>query len=45
MPEMKAMFDNNAPIFDIPTIKQIKLSIKKFDATEPYKGLGTNLGE
>ncbi len=42
---MKAMFGNNFPIFGILNIKQMKLSIKKFDAIEPYKGLGTNFGE
>jgi hypothetical protein len=33
-PELKAMFDQSQPIFGLPTIKQMKLSIKKFD--EPY---------
>jgi hypothetical protein len=42
---MKAILQNNVPIFGIETINQIKLSIKKFDATEPHKGLGKNFGE
>jgi hypothetical protein len=36
---------NNTLIFGIPTIKQMKLTIIKFGATEPYKGLGTYFGE
>ena len=43
--EIKAMFDERQPIFGVPTIKQMKLSIKKIDGTETYKGLGANFTE
>jgi hypothetical protein len=43
--EIKAMFDERQPIFGVPTIKQMKLSIKKFDGTETYKELGANFTE
>jgi hypothetical protein len=44
-PEMKAMFDYNTPIIGIPTIKQMKLSIKKFDANAPYETSGQTLAK
>jgi hypothetical protein len=43
--EITAMFDERQPIFGVPTIKQMQLSIKKFDGTETYKGLGANFTE
>jgi hypothetical protein len=44
-PESKAMFDQSQPVFGLPTIKQMKLGIKKFDGEEVYKGLGPNCTE
>jgi hypothetical protein len=44
-PELKAMFDQSQPVFGLPTIKQMKLGIKKFDGEEVYKGLGPNFTE
>jgi hypothetical protein len=44
-PQLKAMFDQQQPIFGVPTMKQMKLQIKKFDGTEPYKGLGASFAE
>jgi hypothetical protein len=43
--ELKAMFEANQPIFGVPTMKQMTLGIKKFDGSEPYKGLGANFAE
>ncbi len=42
---MKGMFDENQPIFGVPSIKQMKLGIKKFDGKELYQELGTNFGD
>jgi hypothetical protein len=43
--ELKAMFDQSQPVFGLPTIKHMKLGIKKFDGEEVYKGLGPNFTE
>jgi hypothetical protein len=42
---LKAMFGQSQPVFGLPTIKQMKLGIKKFDGEEVYKGLGPNFTE
>jgi hypothetical protein len=39
------MFDKNQPIFSVPSIKQVKLGIKKFDGEELYQGLGATFGD
>jgi hypothetical protein len=44
-PELKAMFDQSHPVSGLPTIKQMKLGIKKLDGEEVYKGLGPNFTE
>jgi hypothetical protein len=39
------MFDQNQPVFGLPTIKQMKLGIEKFNGDGIYKGLGPNFTE
>jgi hypothetical protein len=39
------MFEANQPVFGVSTMKQMTLGIKKFDGSEPYKGLGANFAE
>jgi hypothetical protein len=39
---VKAFFDQNRPIFGVPTIKQMTLGVSKFCGKEEYQGLGAN---
>ena len=39
------MFEASQPVFGVPTMKNMTLGIKKFDGSEPYKGLGANFAE
>jgi len=42
---VKAFFDQNRPIFGVPTIKQMTLGVSKFSGKEEYQGLGANFRE